>query len=568
MLHQLEIENYAVIEKLRVSFHTGLNLLTGETGSGKSILVDAFSLLLGARASPDLIRSGAERARVAGVFELAFTPALRAWLDEAGLELEQGELLAEREILANGKSRAYLNGRLTTAAALRQLAPALGDIHGQHEQQDLFSTDTQRDMLDRFAEAEDLVERAGAVFRAWSETGRRVEELRRSEQEKLRLLDLYQFQCREIAEAAPAPGEDARLEEEKRVLANLTRIQQAAGSAFDALYESPASAVAQLKTAARSFEDLGRLDHRFSALAQSLDAARISVQEAALEVRHYLDRLEADPGRLAQIEDRLVLLERLKRKYGGTLDEVLVFGSQAAAQLAGLQSSEETARRLEKERERLQAEYQQVAAELSRRRQGGAARLQKPVEKELAALAMQRTRFEVAVTPAADHPDSWSAHGWDRVQFLVSPNPGEPLRPLESVASGGELSRLTLALKTCLADGGSVGPPARTLVFDEIDAGIGGRAADAVGRRLQSLARSCQLLCVTHLPQIAGFADHHYVVDKQVKAGRTLTAVTELAAEERVQELARMLSGAQVTPEGLKHARQLLQAAQAARTSA
>jgi DNA repair protein RecN (Recombination protein N) len=545
VLHQLEIENYAVIEKLRVRFHPGLNLLTGETGSGKSILVDAFSLLLGARASPELIRAGAERARVAGLFELPATLS--------AVELENGELLVEREILAEGKSRVYLNGRLATVGALRELAAQLGDIHGQHEQQDLFSSDTQREMLDQFLGAQELRAQVEAAFTSWRETAARLEALRRSEKEKLRLLDLWRFQHQEITQAALQAGEDARLEEERRVLANLTRIQQGAGGAYEGLYDSPDSAAARIKSAARVLEDLGRFDPALATLAQNLHGARISLEEVAFELRRYLDRLDASPGRLAEIEDRLACIEKLKRKYGPTIAEVLSFGATVGAQIAEMESSEETARKLEQEQGLLETRYQEVAARLSERRRQAAEKLEKPLEKELAALAMERTRFRVAFEPSEA-----ASHGLDRVEFLVSPNPGEPPRPLGLVASGGELSRIALALKTCLAAAPSSPAAPRTLVFDEVDAGIGGRVAEAVGRRLQRLARSYQLLCVTHLPQIAGFADHHYSVDKQVRAGRTTTTVTELDPDERVQEMARMLSGAQVTPEALRHARQLL----------
>jgi len=551
MLHQLEIENYAVIEQVRVVFHSGLNLLTGETGSGKSILVDAFSLLLGGRASPELVRAGAARARVAGLFELDAPPA--------GVELDQGELLVEREILAEGKSRVYLNRRLATVAALRELAPALADIHGQHEQQDLFSAETQREMLDRFAGALELAHEVATAWAAWQETIRRLESLRHDEQEKLRLLDLWKFQRQEIAQAALQPGEDARLEEEKRVLANLGRIQQGAGAAYEALYESGSAAAAQIKLAARALEDLARFDPAFGTLAQQLQGSRVAVEEVAREIGRYLERVDASPERLAEIEDRLALLDKLKRKYGASLAEVAAFGEEVARQIAETESSEETARRLEEEQKRLAARYQELAGRLGEMRREAAERLAKPVEKELAALAMERTRFQAAVEPTEA-----GSHGADRVEFRVAPNPGEPLRPLAMVASGGELSRITLALKTCLAAG-----PARrvrvplTLVFDEIDAGIGGRAAEAVGRRLQRLARSYQLLCVTHLPQIAGFADHHYCVDKQVRAGRTLTTVAELGAAERVQEMARMLSGAEVTAEAVRQAKQLIEAARA-----
>jgi DNA repair protein RecN (Recombination protein N) len=548
VLHQLEIENYAVIEKLRVGFHPGLNLLTGETGSGKSILVDAFSLLLGARGSPELVRAGAERARVAGVFEIAAAPA--------GVEIEDGELLIEREILANGKSRVYLNGRLSTVSALRELAPLLGVIHGQHEQQDLFDPQTQLEMLDQFCAALELRERLAAFYVQWTDAGRRLEELRRNEQEKLRLLDLWKFQHQEIIQARLRAAEDAELEEEKRLLANLARIQQGGNAAYEALYDSSASAAAQVKAAARALEDLTRFDPGLAALAQSLAPARITIEEAARELRTHLDRLEANPDRLGEVEDRLALIEKLKRKYGATLAEVITFGAQVEKQLAELESSDETIERVEQEQRKIAADYEQLAAELSERRREGAKRLEKPVEKELAALAMDRTRFAIAFDPAP-----WGPHGVDRIEFRISPNPGEPLRSLEEVASGGELSRITLAIKTCLAGSdGARGCP-RTLVFDEIDAGIGGRAAEAVGRRLHRLSLGYQLLCVTHLPQIAGFADHHYSVDKQVRAGRTITSVTELNPDERVQELARMLSGAEVTTDAVRHAKALLKEA-------
>jgi DNA repair protein RecN (Recombination protein N) len=556
MLHQLEIENYAVIDRVRVSFHAGLNLLTGETGSGKSILVDALSLLFGDKASSELIRAGKERARVAGLFEFSGPPD--------GVELENGELLVEREILANGKSRAYLNGRFVTLAALREIAPRLGDIHGQHEQQDLFTPEAQMEMLDRFCGAMELRERAAGLFERWKNAGASLAAMRAKEQEKLRLLDLWKFQQREIREANLRAGEDAALEEEKQALANLSRIQQGAGGAYEALYGAPHSAASQVKSAARALEDLARFDALFGRLAQALESARISLEETAFELRQRLDRLEANPERLGEIEDRLALIERLKRKYGPSIEEILAFLGQVEKQVGELESSEEMIQRLEKERCELAAQYEEAAGQLSRRRRQGAERLEKPVERELAALAMERTRFSVAFDAGPPGVERWGPNGFDRLCFLVSPNPGEPLRPLAQVASGGELSRITLAIKTVLAAADRKPDPLpRTLVFDEIDAGIGGRAAEAVGRRLQRLSRSFQLLCVTHLPQIAGFADHHYVVGKQVKAGRTITTVTEIEGAERVRELARMLSGAQVTTEAVRQAEQLLQAARA-----
>ncbi len=543
MLQVLEIENYAVVEKLRVDFRPGLNVLTGETGSGKSIVVDALSLLLGMKASAELVRAGAERARVAGVFEL-----------------EPGELLIEREILANGKSRAFVGGRLATVSTLREMAPRLGDIHGQHEQQELFSVQAQIEMLDEFCGASAQRERAGELFAAWTHTGRRIEELHRAAAEGQRMLDLWKFEHQEITQAALAPGEDQRLEDEKRVLANLERILATGHSAWQALYDSPAAATSQVKTAARALEDVARFHPDLSGLAQTLQGARLTIEEAAGELRRFLDRLEADPGRLAQIEDRLDLIGKLKRKYGASVEQIQAAGQEAQAKIARFESSEATIRQVEQERARLAAEYEKVAGELSARRREGARRLEKPMEMELAALAMERTRLVVDFAAVEPGNASWTARGVDRVQFLISPNPGEPPRPLALVASGGEISRITLALKSCLLEAAAPAArrAARTLVFDEIDAGIGGRAAEAVGRRLKRLAQGDQLLCVTHLPQIARFADHHFFVDKKVKAARTVVTVQELLPDERVQELARMLSGEKVTTDAIRHAEQLL----------
>jgi len=405
-----------------------------------------------------------------------------------------------------------------------------------------------------------LRETIAKIFAEWKGAGQRLAELRIDEQQKLRLLDLWKFQRQEIAEAKLRRGEDAELEREKNVLANLSRIQQSARAAYDALYESPESALAQAKRAVRALEDAARFDSNFGSLAQTIGSTRINLEEAAIELRDQLDRLEANPERLIEIDERLAVIEKLKRKYGATIEETLAFAEDVEARLTELESGEETIRRIEKEQAELAGDYATTAAELSSRRREAAKRLEKPVERELAALAMERTRFAVVFEDGADSAESWTPNGIDRVQFLVSANPGEPLRALELVASGGELSRITLALKTCLAGAPAATSAApRTLVFDEIDAGIGGRAAEAVGRRLQRLSRHYQLLCVTHLPQIAGFADHHYAVGKQTKAGRTIATLTELRGEDRVRELARMLSGAQVTADAMRHAQQLLQ---------
>ncbi len=551
MLLELVVENYAVVERLRVHFHAGLNLLTGETGSGKSIVVGALGLLLGGRASADTIRTGESRARVAGIFEVRDHAALRRLLEPVGLEIEEGELLIEREILASGKSRAFVGSRPVSAALLRDLAPALADIHGQHDQQLLFAPDAQRDMLDAFAGDRESTEGAAALFEKWRATVAEREALERSEGEKLRLLDLWSFQRKEIESAALGAGEEEALENERRVLQNVQRLQETAGAAYAAVYDAPASALSLTRAAAKRVEELCRIDSSLAGWREPLTAAGLSLEEVSYALRDYLSGLEANPGRLEEIETRLAAIDRLKRKYGGSIAEILSFLEEVRRQIAAVEHAGERMEELRREQQRLSQEFEELAAGLTGRRTAAARALEKRVEAELAQLAMERTVFRVALEPAP-----WSAHGADRVDFLVSANPGEEPRPLDKVASGGEISRIALALKTCLAapKSGTV----RTLVFDEVDAGVGGAAAEGVGRRLKKLAAAHQVLCVTHLPQIASFADHHYRVEKLEAQGRTVAQIEELDAAARTREIGRMLSGQKLTPEALKHAEQLI----------
>ena len=551
MLQELVVENYAVVERLRIRFHSGLNLLTGETGSGKSIVVDALGLLLGGRASADMVRTGESRARVAGIFDVRDHTAIRRLLEPAGLEIEDGELLVEREILAGGKSRAFLGSRPVAVSLLKELAPHLGDIHGQHDQQLLFAADAQRDMLDAFAAHREPLERAAALYRQWRATAVELEELERREQEKLRLLDLWSFQRKEIESAALHAGEDAALENERRVLQNVQKLEEAASTAYTAVYDAPESAVSLVRTAARRVDELCRIDPSLEALREHLKAADLGLQEVSYALRDYLGRLEANPARLEEIETRLAAIDKLKRKYGQSIAEVLQFLEDVRRQIAEVEHAGERMEELRREQKRLAGDFEKQAADLSAGRAAAARKLEKKVETELAALAMAGTVFRVAINPAP-----WSEHGADRVDFLVSPNLGEEPRPLEKVASGGEISRIALALKTCLA-APRTGPP-RTLVYDEVDAGVGGGAAEGVGRRLKKLAANNQILCVTHLPQIASFADHHYLVEKRESNGRTGAFVEELDGAARTREVGRMLSGQKLTPEALKHAEQLI----------
>ena len=560
MLLELVVENYAVVERVRVQFHAGLNLLTGETGSGKSIVADALGLILGGRASADMVRSDTERARVAAIFEAPREPVLLELLERAGAPVEDGELLIEREILAGGKSRAFLGNRPVTVALLREIALFLGDIHGQHEQQQLFSSAAQLDSLDEFAGLGNQRSEVADLFRRWRGIESDLEELKRSEQEKLRMSDLWSFQRKEIDAAALRPGEDAQLEQERVVLRNVAKLQENANSAYTALYEAEESVSSQLRTALKKLEDLARIDGSLQRVVETLGSAAIGVDEASDAIRDYLDKLEADPKRLDEVEARLALIERLKRKYGSSLDEVLAFLEDVRSKMEAIETAGERRAKLEQELAQASAAYAQCAAALTKARKAGAEKLAKKVETELDSLALESAVFRVEVREAA-----WSQEGADRVEFLISANAGEEPRALDKVASGGELSRIALALKTSLGHAGrATGVPratnavSRTLVFDEIDSGIGGGVAEAVGRRLKKLAAVNQVLCVTHLAQVASFADHHYSVEKREVKGRTVAEIEELTGEARTREIGRMLSGQKVTAEALKHAEQLI----------
>jgi DNA repair protein RecN (Recombination protein N) len=552
MLVELVVENLAVVERLRLRLHPGFNALTGETGSGKSLLVDALGLLLGGRASADMIRGGAARAFVSGIFEIPEDKQLRSLLDQAGIEAEDGELLIEREVSSSGKSRAFAASRPVTAAFLRELAPFLGDIHGQHDQQRLFDAASQRDLLDQAAAADAALSRTAEAWREWRAALAELEEIDRAEQDKLRLADLWTMQQREIESLSLAPGEDAQLENDRRVLKNVARLSENAAAALEALSESETSAASLLAHALKRVEELARIDSAAAPLVELLRPAQIAVQEAALELSHYSSRLEADPARLEQTESRLAAIERLKRKYGSTIEEILAFLAEVSAQLAAVESAGERREALSAHIASLETDYRKAADELSAMRQRAARKLEKQVEAELSALAMKGARFAIGIEPAPP-----AEHGLDAVQFLLSANLGEEPRPLDKVASGGELSRIALALKTCVTARAARIP--RTLVFDEVDAGIGGAAGEVVGRRLKQIASANQVLCVTHLAQIASFAGHHYLVTKRESAGRTVADVDALAAEARVREIGRMLSGQKLSEEALRHAAKLIE---------
>jgi DNA repair protein RecN (Recombination protein N) len=578
VLIEMRLENYAVIDNLVVEFGPGLNLLTGETGAGKSILVDALALLLGDKASSDVIRAGAERAVVSAVFagEGAAQKPLAGILESNGLdESDDGSFILRREIAAGGKGRVFVNNQPATVAVLRLLAPYLATIHAQNESILSFDAPARLELLDAFAGSQSDAVESG--FAAWKKIRTRIEELERGEQDRLRLVDLWIFQKRELEDARLQAGEDEQLETEKRVLANAEKIYNAAMNAFDLLYEGNGSTASSLRAAQKQVEELVRYEPKFQEALAALETARISVEDVGATVRDYAGGIHASPEHLARVEDRLARLDRIKRKYGPTLDEAIRFAADVSHKLSEVENKDEILRGLRSELEKAAGEYLSVARMLSKKRADAARRLEKLVEAEINDLAM-KSAFRIETT-CSEEEGNWTGSGIDQVVYMISTNPGEPLRPLEHIASGGELSRVMLALKASVEaagdpkkrDGRSPQNPTsrkgrekwgtqKTLVFDEIDTGIGGRAAEAVGKKLKSLARSNQVLCVTHLPQIATFGDHHFVIEKKESGGRARTSIRPVTGQERTEEVARMLSGAKLTETSRKHAEQMIKA--------
>jgi DNA repair protein RecN (Recombination protein N) len=588
MLIELRAENYAVIDHAIAVFGPGLNLLTGETGAGKSILVDALALLMGGKASTELVRHGADKAVVSCVFES--THGAEAILEENGIDAEGTEIILRREILSNGKGRVFVNNQPATVTVLKQLAPELALVHAQTETLSSFDQAQQRNLLDRFGGiSTDAIAEAHA---RWRDASQKLDDLLHGEQDRLRMVDLWTYQRKEIESAQLHPGEDDALQTEKRVLANAEKLYAAAMGAFDKLYEGSDSAEAALRAAQRHIEELARYDARFNDAAQQIQSARATVDDLAGSLRDYAAAINASPERLSEIEDRLAQFDRLKGKYGKTVADVIAFGEDVARKLAEVEDRDELLKSLRAEVDKASAAYRAAATALTSERKAAAAKLVKLAEAHINSLAM-KVRFDIAVNAghedagalkgqgfsragktaesapasapeASAHESRWTSSGWDEVEYRIATNLGEPLKPLHEIASGGEMSRVMLALKVAVEETSSKtrkkNPTPRTLVFDEIDIGVGGRAAEAVGQKLKTLSRGQQILCVTHLPQIAAFADQHFLIDKRESSGRTKTQIRLLDQRASTHEVARMLSGATVTETSLQHAAQMIAA--------
>lgn len=561
MLSFLKIKNIALIDELEIEFGAGLNLLTGETGSGKSIIVDSLGALTGTRVSTDLIKEGEDSARIEGLFSVTADPAVTKLLEIGGIDIDGGDnidLIIRRELSLSGKNRVFINNQLVTQSFLKKIGPHLADIHGQGEQAALYDIETHILMLDDFADVAEMKANVAEAYRHLSVTKTELGMLEKNEAEKLQMLDVLRFQVKEIADVDPLTNEDEELESEKHRLNNIEKVSRLSEEAFALLYENAESTLATLDRASRNISELNEYETRFRENSDVLVGIKTSLEDIAFAVRDFRSRLEFSPERLALIDNRLAEISQLKRKYGGSIESVLEHFREALNRLENIESSELREEELKKKLTELRAEYLKQADHLHNKRISAARKFEKEVEQNLKAVALEKARFEVRFD-AADNDisdNSFTANGFDRVEFYFSANPGESPRPLAKVASGGEASRLMLILKTTARSNDTD----KTAVFDEIDVGIGGRVAEAVGRKLKDLAATQQVFCVTHQPQIASLADRHFVVQKAT-GSRTTISVRELSDTEKVEELARMLAGEEITEQARENARAMLAAA-------
>ena len=548
MLQFLNISNIALIDDMQVEFESGLNLLTGETGSGKSIIVDALGVLIGGRFTSELLKSGTERGSIEGLFSVTPNADLEALLENAGLE-PSNELIIRREISSTGRNKIFINNQLATHALLRDLRPFLVDIHGQGDQQTLFNPETHLELLDGFAGNTALREQVAEMYQRWSGLQQDLDSLRHDEAEKFQLVDTLKFQIAELDHAQLSIGEDNRLDEERRRLANVEKLTTLCQSSYSRIYEDDDAALTRVRQSLKEVQELAEYESSFKDYLDGLESARAVLEDLSFSLRDFADRLEFSPSRLAEIEDRLAELSRLKRKYGGSIQAALDHLARAEDRLRQIETSDEREQELTAEISAAHEHYLERARKLHKERVRTAKQFEKAVEKGIEEVALNQARFQVQVTDKTE-----SLKGIDHTEFYFSANVGEEVKPLARVASGGEASRLMLVLKTVA--NGSQFP--RTIVFDEINTGIGGRVSEAVGLKLKKLSQTNQVLCVTHQPQIARFADSHLVVQKEALKGRTQVSVGKLDRTGRIEELARMLTGAEITDSARRHAKELL----------
>jgi len=562
MLQLLNISNIALIDSLQVEFDSGLNLLTGETGSGKSIIVDALGVLIGGRFSSELLKSGTDRGSIEGLFSVATNPEVIALLENAGISgvdsnQEPLELIIRREVSATGRNKIFINNQLATQTLLRSIREYLVDIHGQGEQQTLFNPETHLELLDAFANNGSLRSEVATSFRGWKELRRQLEQLNQDEAAQYQLVDTLKFQIKEIQNANIVVGEDEQLEDERRRLSNVEKLTELSTGTYARIYEDDDSVLARLQHALKDVSELAEYESSFGSYIDGIESSRAVLEDLSFSLREFSDKLEFSPSRLSHIEDRLVELSRLKRKYGGSLQTVIEHLAGAEDRLQAIETSDQRREELNKLLQEAESRYLAQARQLQTVRKRATKKLEQAVEQGIREVAMENGRFQIQLINTLDEKNSDAAFdvtGIDRAEFYFSANPGEELKPLARVASGGEASRLMLVLKTVA----NASEFPRTIVFDEIDTGIGGRVSEAVGVKLQRLSKTNQVLCVTHQAQIARFADNHLAVHKEVFKGQTTVTVERLDRSGRVEELARMLTGAEITDSARRHARELL----------
>lgn len=555
MLQLLNISNIALIDDLRVEFDGGLNLLTGETGSGKSIIVDALGVLIGGRFTSDLLRTGSERGSIEGLFAVTQNPDLESLLNASGFSATStNELIIRREVSSTGRNKIFINNQLATQTLLRDLRQFLVDIHGQGDQQTLFNPETHLELLDAFATVSNpgaLRQEVADAYYRWSDLQRELDELQRDEAEKFQLVDILRFQIHELETAQLSIGEDETLEEERRRLLNVEKLTTLSQGSYSRIYEDDDAALARIRQTSRDLAELAEYESTFRDYQEGLESARAVLEDLSFSLRDFSDKLEFSPRRLAEIEDRLAELARLKRKYGGSVEAALEHLARSGDRLRQVERSDERETELKAQLENARESYLKLAHKLHDERVRAARKFERAVEGGVAEVAMDQARFQAQIVT---DEKSFTDKGIDRVEFYFSANVGEELKPLARVASGGEASRLMLVLKTVA----NASEFPRTIVFDEIDTGIGGRVSEAVGAKLKKLSQTNQVLCVTHQPQIARFADSHLVVQKEALKGRTQVSVEKLDRRGRVEELARMLTGSEITDNARRHAREML----------
>ncbi|OGP86495.1 MAG: DNA repair protein RecN [Deltaproteobacteria bacterium RBG_16_54_11] len=564
MLMELHIENLAIIDQLRIDFHEGLNVLTGETGAGKSIILNALNLILGDRVKDAIIRSHEEEGLVEALFDISASPRLSQWLTEKGIEAED-TIVIKRVLSRKDKSKIYINGQLATLQMVSLIAEELLNIYGQHQHQILKKVENHLDILDEFGGLLPLKAEFQEAYREHRGLGKRLEALKEEQERGERERDLWAFQLKEIEAAALKPGEEEGLKQERHLMKNAQRLMQLAGSSERLLYSEGNSIVERLGTVERDIEALAELDPTVASLKNAVSSALLQLEEASGELKGYLAKIDMDPNRLEEIELRFDELQMLKRKYkAATVEEILAYKERIERGVQGTADLEAEIAQLERKKQEGAGKVREQAQRLSQGRREAGLMLKQEIEAELATLAMERTTFEVemkAVSAGGDALEVDGAfvgpRGGEEIEFLISPNVGEEPRPLSKIASGGELSRIMLAIKKILTKGAED----QTLVFDEVDAGIGGHTAEVVGHKLRDLARYHQILCVTHLPQIAAFGKNHYQVSKREAEGRTMTSVERLQGDMVVEEIARMLGGKGVTAATRTHAQEMLQKA-------